>query len=117
MLLYLAPEYIGWLIEPILHYQSKGADYESCAHDLGSHYPYATGPSDGSQSHMPVEESGNILILALAHAQATDDWRLVHEYYRLFEQWTAFLLRKALIPEQQLSTDGKAITYLVYVCL
>ncbi|KAK9895539.1 DUF1793-domain-containing protein [Cystobasidium minutum MCA 4210] len=105
MLLYLCPEYIGWMMQPLLEYQSKGPVYESCAHDLGMHYPYATGPSDGSDSHMPVEESGNILIIALAYAQATGDTSLLQRYYSLFEQWTIFLMRKALIPELQLSTD------------
>jgi hypothetical protein len=107
MFLYLCPEYIGWMIQPLLEYQSKGPLYESCAHDLGSHYPYATGPSDGSDSHMPVEESGNILIIALAHAQARGDLSLLQKYYHLFEQWTAFLLRKGLVPAEQLSTDGE----------
>lgn len=108
MLLYLCPEYIGWMMRPLLEYQSKGPVYEACAHDLGSHYPYATGPSDGSNSHMPVEESGNILIIALAHAQVTGDVSILKKHYTLFESWTAFLMRKALIPELQLSTDGKS---------
>ncbi|CAD6578683.1 MAG: hypothetical protein CYPHOPRED_000653 [Cyphobasidiales sp. Tagirdzhanova-0007] len=103
--LYLAPHYLGWLIEPILQYQTEGASYESCAHDLGMHYPYATGPSDGANSHMPVEESGNILIIALAHAQATANNSLLTKYYRLFVKWTNYLMEKALIPEEQLTTD------------
>lgn len=109
MLLYLCPEYIGWMMQPLLKYQSIGPVYESCAHDLGMHYPYATGPSDGSDSHMPVEESGNILIIALAHAQATGDNTLLEQYYSLLEMWTTFLMRKALIPELQLSTDGMRV--------
>lgn len=107
MFLYLCPKWIGWMIQPILEYQSKGPTYSSCAHDLGNHYPYATGPSDGSDSHMPVEESGNILIIALAHAQATRDTSLIERYYHLFELWAAYLMRKGLIPELKLSTDGK----------
>lgn len=105
--IYLAPQYLGWLIEPVLRYQSEGALYAACAHDLGDHYPYATGPSDGKDSHMPVEESGNILIIALAHARATGDTTLIARYYELFERWTVYLMRKALIPELQLTTDGK----------
>ena len=108
--LYLAPHYLGWLIEPILQYQTEGASYESCAHDLGMHYPYATGPSDGANSHMPVEESGNILIIALAHAQATANNSLLTKYYRLFVKWTNYLMEKALIPEEQLTTDGMDCT-------
>ena len=111
LFVYLAPKYLGWLIEPVLRYQSEGANYESCAHDLGSHYPYATGPSAGKDSPMPVEESGNILIIALAHAQATGDLSLVTKYYALLEKWTAYLLQKALIPEQQLTTDGRCLCF------
>jgi hypothetical protein len=117
LFLYVAPQYLKWLIEPLLRYQAQGAEYAACAHDLGDHYPYATGPSDGKDSHMPVEESGNILIIALAHAQATGDMSLIQQYYSLFEKWTEYLMRKALIPESQLATDGRLTSSSNRVCV
>ncbi len=35
-------------------------------HDLGAHFPNATGHADGNDEYMPVEECGNILIMGLA---------------------------------------------------
>lgn len=35
-------------------------------HDLGTHFPNATGHPDGNDEYMPVEECGNILIMGLA---------------------------------------------------
>jgi len=37
-------------------------------HDLGAHFPNATGHPDGNDEYMPVEECGNILIMGLALA-------------------------------------------------
>ncbi|KNZ51317.1 hypothetical protein VP01_3g8 [Puccinia sorghi] len=78
-------------------------------HDLGR-YPNATGHNDGKDEPMPVEEAGNILIMALAYYQVTkdDDWLAKH--YMILKQWAAFLVDDGLIPAEQLSTDDFAGT-------
>jgi hypothetical protein len=69
--LYTNPRWMAYLLQPLLEYQMSGQypnDYST--HDLGTHFPNATGHSDGKDEYMPVEECGNMIIMALALANA-----------------------------------------------
>ncbi|KAK8001389.1 hypothetical protein PG991_013611 [Apiospora marii] len=72
--LYTNPRWLAYLLEPLLEHQLSGQypnDYSM--HDLGTHFPNATGHSDGNDEYMPVEECGNMLIMGLALANAMKD--------------------------------------------
>ncbi|KAJ2983152.1 hypothetical protein NUW58_g6297 [Xylaria curta] len=72
--LYTNPQWLAYLLEPLLEHQLSGQypnDYSM--HDLGTHFPNATGHSDGNDEYMPVEECGNMLIMGLALANALRD--------------------------------------------
>lgn len=72
--LYTNPKWLAYLLEPLLEHQLSGQypnDYSM--HDLGAHFPNATGHNDGKDEYMPVEECGNMLIMALALANALKD--------------------------------------------
>ncbi|KAF7355439.1 DUF1793-domain-containing protein [Mycena sanguinolenta] len=77
-------------------------------HDLGSSYPKALGHNDGADEAMPVEESGNMVIMALSYAQKTGDISQLQQYTTLLAQWTGFLVSDSLIPANQISTDDFA---------
>ncbi|KAF4824618.1 putative glutaminase [Colletotrichum tropicale] len=69
--LYTNPRWLAYLLEPLLEHQLSGQypnDYSM--HDLGSHFPNATGHPDGKDEYMPVEECGNMLIMGLALVNA-----------------------------------------------
>jgi hypothetical protein len=69
--LYTNPKWLAYLLEPLLEHQRSGQypnDYSM--HDLGTHFPNATGHADGRDEYMPVEECGNMLIMALALVNA-----------------------------------------------
>jgi len=65
--LYTNPRWLAYLLEPILEHTLSGQYPNKYAlHDLGAHFPNATGHPDGNDEYMPVEECGNILIMGLA---------------------------------------------------
>jgi len=67
--LYTNPRWLAYLLEPLIEHMLSGQyPRKSAMHDLGSHFPNATGHPDGNDEYMPVEECGNILIMGLALA-------------------------------------------------
>jgi hypothetical protein len=54
---------------------------------------------------MPLEECGNMIIMALAYAQRASDTAYLSQHYSILKQWTGYLVSEALIPANQLSTD------------
>jgi len=74
-------------------------------HDLGSLYPNITGHNDGQDEHMPIEESANMIIMALSYAQKTNDLSMIKQYFQEFDGWAQYLVATTLLPAEQLSTD------------
>ncbi|KZV98212.1 DUF1793-domain-containing protein [Exidia glandulosa HHB12029] len=109
LVLYANPALGKYLLEPIFKYQSTGLYPNKYAvHDLGAHYPNATGHNDGQDEPMPLEESGNMIVMALSYAQRTGDKSQIQQYSALLAQWTQFLISNALVPASQISTDDFA---------
>ncbi|THH06365.1 hypothetical protein EW145_g4138 [Phellinidium pouzarii] len=107
--LYTNPELGRYLLEGLFRYQATGQyPNKYSAHDLGTTYPQAVGHNDGKDEPMPVEESGNMLIMTLSYTQATGDNFLINTYFDLLDQWTQFLINDSLIPANQISTDDFA---------
>lgn len=149
--LYSNPRWLAYLLQPLMEYQASGQyPNKYSMHDLGTHFPNATGHSDGKDEEMPVEECGNILILGLAlvnairspsnhsaqwipdvssgeqvdasfplkletehgiskidapwvpdgkGSQVAEQW--VQRYYKMWKQWTEYLIESALEPQNQ----------------
>jgi hypothetical protein len=57
---------------------------------------------------MPVEESGNMLILMAALAKVEGNGNFSKPYWSLLQKWAEYLRAKGLDPENQLSTDDFA---------
>ena len=78
-------------------------------HDLGE-YPVAfsrsgnNGTKDLSEA-MPVEESGNMIILADAIAHADGNTKFSDPWWPLMTKWVNYLEKYGLDPEEQLCTD------------
>ncbi|KAL2868238.1 putative glutaminase [Aspergillus lucknowensis] len=162
--LYTNPRWLAYLLEPLIEHMLSGQYPNKYAmHDLGTHFPNATGHPDGMDEYMPVEECGNILIMGLAvvnsmlydkDSDASSIWstegmttpvsdenagyfplsqlqnlsgidkqdgkwggaavgrrhaeKWIQRSYRLWAQWTSYLVEYSLEPENQLSTDDFA---------
>ncbi|KAI9055180.1 hypothetical protein LZ554_000144 [Drepanopeziza brunnea f. sp. 'monogermtubi'] len=157
--LYTNPRWLAYLMDPLIEHMLSGQypnDYTM--HDLGAHFPNATGHPDGRDEYMPVEECGNMLIMGLAlvnslkydtkpasiwsavgddmylessegsafslriDADGMDDTfggpvsakgqkqarKWIQNSYKLWKQWTGYLVRETLVPANQLSTDDFA---------
>ncbi|KAF2458173.1 glutaminase GtaA [Lineolata rhizophorae] len=107
--LYTNPYLLKLLLIPHFENQEAGKyPHDWAIHDLGTHYPNATGHPEGDDEHMPLEECGNMLIMMLAYAQKSGDWDFLADHYEMLVQWAEFLVDESLIPEHQLSTDDFA---------
>ncbi|KAL1897136.1 hypothetical protein Sste5346_004341 [Sporothrix stenoceras] len=113
--LWANPEMLKYLMQPVYEMQ-EGTFYPNsyCAHDIGAQFPNATGHVDGNDEYMPVEESGNFILLAYAYYRFangnTDAGAWLASHYRLLKQFAQYLVDFSLVPAAQLSTDDFAGT-------
>ena len=109
LMLVFAPNMLKVSLQPIMAYSASDLwEGEAAPHDLGT-YPLATGQVYGSGgSPMPVEESGNMLVLVAALCQVQGDADFAEMYWPTLTKWYNFAVENGQDPANQLTTDDFA---------
>ncbi len=103
--LLLNPDLLKAMLVPVFEFSSPSHWPQPYSlHDLGG-YPIANGHPGGGGELMPVEESGNMIIMTAAISEADGNTQFAQKFWPLITTWVKFLRKRGFDPGKQLSTN------------
>jgi hypothetical protein len=107
--LYTNPELLKYGLQPLIQFQ-EGTFYPNnySMHDVGSNFPNATGHVSGQDEYMPVEESGDFILMSYAYYKFSGNTNWLSTHYPVLKQYAQYLIDFSLVPAGQVSTDDFA---------
>lgn len=104
-------ELLKGMLRPVFRYaESDKWNYDFAPHDVGT-YPLLNGQTYydcALEYQMPVEECGNMLVLASAVALLEKNGDFINAHKETLEIWAGYLMRNGFDPADQLCTDDFA---------
>ncbi|MDF2959426.1 MAG: hypothetical protein K0S39_1161 [Paenibacillus sp.] len=100
-------ELVKGMMRPVFRYAASDSwPYDFAPHDVGR-YPLANGQAYGMsmERQMPIEECGNMLIMAAAVSMAENSAEFAAANWELLTRWANYLLEHGMDPGNQLCTD------------
>jgi hypothetical protein len=105
ILLLLNPRLLEYSVTPLLDYAHSGKwPYPYAPHDLGT-YPLDNARTPSEMESMPIEETGNMLLMIAGIARAEGNAGFASHYWALLTKWADYLKSNGLDPGDQLCTD------------
>ena len=107
--LQLSPAYLRMLLDPVFDLAGRADPAAWAPHDLGAHYPVASGAPAAGGTQMPIEESGNMLLMTaavLARMSTDEAAAYARTHYSTLQRWASYLLtQEPDYPGAQNQTD------------
>ena len=109
LFLIYSPELIKGMMRPIFKFAASDVwQFDFAPHDVGT-YPLLRGQVYGrltdSEYQMPIEECGNMLVMAAAVCVAENNADFASEHIDTLTMWADYLYAHGVDPENQLCTD------------
>ncbi|KOS44368.1 hypothetical protein ACN38_g4730 [Penicillium nordicum] len=99
----LAPDYIPLLLKPVLNMTlSWPMDY--AIHDIGKHYPNATGPTDDDEYSFPLQQTSALLWIVYAYQKVSGDIEWAKPFLPALHRYADYLVRHGQYPPEERST-------------
>ncbi|KAJ6153206.1 hypothetical protein N7497_007525 [Penicillium chrysogenum] len=99
----LAPDYIPLLLKPILN-MTLGWPMDYALHDIGKHYPNATGPTENDEYTFPLQQTSTLLWMVYAYQKPSGDIEWAKPFLPALHRYADYLVRHGQYPPEERST-------------